>query len=115
MDYDVIIVGASFAGLTIASQLQGRVLVIDKKPIGAGQTSACCTPEWVLKRINCTNLIRQSMTYFVVHSRGEAITYPIASPFCTFDYAPLCQQLWRQSRATFLQARVLGLRDQHRV
>ncbi|NIW91899.1 MAG: hypothetical protein GWN20_03100 [Phycisphaerae bacterium] len=43
-DYDVIIAGASFAGLAVANQLSGhKVLLIDRKPNGAGQTSACGT------------------------------------------------------------------------
>jgi len=41
--YDAIIVGASFAGLAVASRLRGNVLIIDKKDIGTGQTSACGT------------------------------------------------------------------------
>ncbi len=115
MDYDVIIVGASFAGLTVASQLQGKVLVIDKKPIGVGQTSTCCTLEWVLKRINCLDTIVQSMSQFVIHTGPKAITYPLPSSFCTFDYAHLCKRLWDQSQASFLKAKVLGLQDDNRV
>lgn len=40
-DYDVIVVGASFAGLAVASRLRGRMLLVDHQEIGAGQTSAC--------------------------------------------------------------------------
>lgn len=41
MRYDVIIAGASFAGLAVTAQLWGkRVLLLDRKPIGMGQTSA---------------------------------------------------------------------------
>ncbi|MBW1999086.1 MAG: FAD-binding oxidoreductase [Deltaproteobacteria bacterium] len=33
-EYDVVIVGASFAGLSVAFQLDGRVLLIDPYDIG---------------------------------------------------------------------------------
>src|SRR5690348_11552083 len=51
-NWDAIVVGASFAGLAAARALtgSGRVLLIDRQPIGAGQTSACAAPmpllEW---------------------------------------------------------------------
>ncbi len=51
MDYDVIIAGGSFAGLAVANQLRGqRVLLIDRKPIGSGRTSACGTIWQTLNR-----------------------------------------------------------------
>ena len=46
-DFDVLICGASFAGLTVARELAGsgaRVLVIDRYEIGERQTSACAAP-----------------------------------------------------------------------
>jgi glycine/D-amino acid oxidase-like deaminating enzyme len=44
--WDVIIAGASFAGLAAAVELAGshRVLLIDRDQIGASQTSACAPP-----------------------------------------------------------------------
>jgi flavin-dependent dehydrogenase len=42
--YDVIIAGASFAGLSVASRLQAKVLLIDRFDIGTYQISACGTP-----------------------------------------------------------------------
>ena len=40
--YDAVIVGASFGGLAAASQLQGAgsVLLVDREPVGVGETSA---------------------------------------------------------------------------
>jgi flavin-dependent dehydrogenase len=45
-------VGASFAGLAAAGELAGagRVLVLDRAPVGEGETSACATPLRVLER-----------------------------------------------------------------
>ena len=49
-DYDVVICGASFAGLAVARELRGsgaRVLVVDRYEIGERQTSACAAPDRV--------------------------------------------------------------------
>ena len=46
--WDVIVCGASFAGLTVARELTGsgaRVLVLDRYEIGERQTSACAAPD----------------------------------------------------------------------
>lgn len=40
-EYDAIIVGASFAGLTVARELRGEVLLLDAHEVGSHQTSAC--------------------------------------------------------------------------
>ncbi|TFG72723.1 MAG: FAD-binding oxidoreductase, partial [Solirubrobacterales bacterium] len=49
--WDVVICGASFAGLTVARELAGsgaRVLIVDRYEIGERQTSACGAPtEWL--------------------------------------------------------------------
>jgi len=46
-DWDVIVCGASFAGLAVCRELSGsgaRVLMIDRYEVGARQTSACAAP-----------------------------------------------------------------------
>ena len=46
--FDVVICGASFAGLAVARELAGSgadVLVIDRYEIGERQTSACAAPS----------------------------------------------------------------------
>jgi flavin-dependent dehydrogenase len=46
-DCDVLVCGASFAGLAVARELAGcgaRVLVIDRYELGERQTSACAMP-----------------------------------------------------------------------
>jgi len=45
--YDVIVVGASFAGLAVARELRGEILLIDRHEVGSHQTLACGTPLWV--------------------------------------------------------------------
>ena len=46
-DFDVLICGASFAGLALARELRAtgaRILVLDRYEIGERQTSACAAP-----------------------------------------------------------------------
>ena len=54
-EYDAIIVGASFAGLAVARELHGRILLIDREEIGEGQTSACGTPLRVVDALGLTS------------------------------------------------------------
>jgi flavin-dependent dehydrogenase len=108
--YDTIIVGASFAGLAVANQLRGhRVLLIDRKPIGTGQTSACGTLVCILRALGLDDAILQIHDRLVIHTPGRTFVYPVAEPFCTFDYALLCRLLWEQGDAEFVLAAALGL------
>src|SRR5688572_2937282 len=67
---DVLICGASFAGLAVARELAGsgaRVLVLDRYEIGERQTSACAAPtEWLLN-LGLEGSIRQTFRELVVH------------------------------------------------
>ncbi len=114
MEYDVIIAGASFAGLAVAAQLRGkRVLVLDRKPIGTGQTSACGTLVSTLRALQLEEAILQVHDQLVVHTPGRTYVYPMPEPFCTFDYPKLCHLLWEQGDAEFVQVPALGLEGQH--
>src|SRR3954471_20798131 len=62
-DVDVLICGASFAGLTIARALAGSgasVLLIDRYEIGEKQTSACAAPTAWLENLGLAGSIKQS-------------------------------------------------------
>lgn len=110
-DYEVIIVGASFAGLAVASQLRKkRVLLLDRKPIGTAKTSACGTPLRTLEALGLEGTVLQVHDEIIVHTPGRNFTYSLSEPFCTFDYFGLCQQLWQQSDAEFVQASAQNLR-----
>ena len=53
-DADVLICGASFAGLAVARELRAtgaRVLIVDRYEIGERQTSACAAPTIWLERL----------------------------------------------------------------
>jgi glycine/D-amino acid oxidase-like deaminating enzyme len=75
--YDAIVVGASFAGLAVARELYGRVLLIDHQEIGAGQTSACGTPLRVLEGLGLTEAVHQVHPAFYIH-RSDAVD-PVAT------------------------------------
>ncbi len=110
--YDAVIVGASFAGLAVARQLHGRVLLIDRQEIGDGQTSACGTPLRVLEALGLTRAVHQVHPAFYIHGARRTLRYDLGDrPLCTFDYRSLCEGLARGSEAKFVRATVLGVRE----
>ena len=107
--YDVIIVGASFAGLAVARQLRGEVLLLDRNEVGAVQTSACGTPVWVPQALGLEKSVLQVHTKTVIHAPTRTVAFDVSdAPYCTFDYRAFCQGLLEQSRARFLRAAVRG-------
>ena len=69
--WDVVVCGASFAGLTIARELTGsgaRVLVLDRYEIGERQTSACAAPTAWLEAMGVTASIKQTFDELVFHT-----------------------------------------------
>lgn len=112
MKYDVIIAGASFAGLTLARRLKGRrVLLLDRQPIGAGQTSACGTPYGLLEALGAADTAYQTHPNIVVHFPDRIVDYKLPFLFCTFDYAELCRHLFHWSGAELVQTLVHGFED----
>src|SRR5258705_14024274 len=68
---DVLICGASFAGLAVARELAGsgaRVLVVDRYDIGERQTSACAAPTEWLRRMGAEDSTRQTFSRLVGHT-----------------------------------------------
>ena len=111
-EYAAIIVGASFAGLAVARQVRGRVLLLDRHEVGAVQTSACGTPLWVAETLGVAASVLQVHERLTVRTGRHAITYDLSRvPFCTFDYCAFCQGLLAQSDARFLRTTVTELRD----
>jgi len=109
--YDVIVCGASFAGLTVARQLAGsgaRVLALDRYEIGERQTSACGVPTAWLDVMGLEGSKRQEFGELVVHTPRGTSRYQLPWTFSTFDYRELCQLLWAQCDAAFETAKVNG-------
>jgi flavin-dependent dehydrogenase len=104
--YDVVIVGASFAGLAVAHCLRGRkVLLVDRKPVGEEQTSACATVLSAMARWDLEEAVLQRHNQVVLHTRRRTISFASPYSWCTFDYRGLCEILFQRSGAAFLQAR----------
>lgn len=105
--FDAIIAGGSFAGLSAAVQLKGkRVLLIEPHEIGAVQTSACGTLLAVLESAGTSDSLLQVHNHIVFHLRRRTIDFPLHYPFCTFDYHRFCRSLLAQSEAEILRAQV---------
>jgi flavin-dependent dehydrogenase len=98
-DYDVLICGASFAGLAVARELAGsdaRVLVVDRYEIGERQTSACAAPTEWLVNLGLSDAMRQTFRELVVHTPHTTVRMELPWTFSTFDYRQLCGLLWEQ-------------------
>ena len=108
-DYDVLICGASFAGLAVARELRGaRTLVIDRYEVGERQTSACAAPtEWI-RALGLEGSVKQTFDRLVVHTPHGTSTWPLPFSFSTFDYPRLCELLDDQNDAEFETAKVNG-------
>ncbi len=101
--YDVIIAGASFAGLAVASKIKNKkVLLIDRKEIGTGVTSACGTTVKTIKKINCEGSILQTFNIAALHTENKEIDIPLPEKFCTIDYEKFCKLFNKQNNAEFL-------------
>src|SRR5919106_722299 len=115
-DYDVLVCGASFAGLTVARELAdtrvggraARVLLLDRYEIGERQTSACAAPTEWLTALGLADSIRQTFDELVVHTPYSTSRYRLPWTFSTFDYRTLCRLLDDQNDAEFETAKVDG-------
>ncbi len=109
--HDVLICGASFAGLAIARELRGcgaDVMIVDRYEIGERQTSACGIPTEWLRRLELMDCERQRFDTLVMHTPHGDARYRLPWTFSTFDYRELCQLLWRDCDARFETAKVNG-------
>jgi flavin-dependent dehydrogenase len=108
---DVIVCGASFAGLAVARELAGSgadVLIVDRYEIGERQTSACGIPTEWLQRLGLMAAERQRFDTLVMHTPHGTTRYRLPWTFSTFDYRQICELLWRDCDATFETAKVHG-------
>ena len=110
-EHDVLICGASFAGLAVARELAGsgaRVLVLDRYEIGERQTSACGIPTGWLRELGLMGAHRQTFGRLVIHTPHGTSVLELPWTFSTFDYPELCRLLWEQFDAEFETAKVNG-------
>jgi flavin-dependent dehydrogenase len=105
-DCDVLVCGASFAGLAVARELASsgaRVLVVDRYEIGERQTSACAMPTEWLAALELMPSLRQTFDELVVHTPFRTARWPLPWSFSTFDYRELCALLWEQAASPDLE------------
>lgn len=109
-EFDVIIIGASFAGLSVASKLNGHVLLIDKFNIGDFQISACGAPYDIVEEIGCEDSILQVSNIFSFHVNRKRVDFYLERPYCTFDFKKFCKILSSRTDALFKIANVKSIK-----
>ena len=110
-DCDVLICGASFAGLAVARELAASgadVMIVDRYEIGERQTSACGIPTGWLTALRLEESLRQTFGELVIHTPHKTVRYDLPWTFSTFDYQTLCGLLAAQGAFTFETAKVEG-------
>lgn len=108
-DCDVLICGASFAGLAVARELAASgadVVLIDRYEIGERQTSACGIPTGWLEALDLMGAHQQAFPQLVIHTPHTTARYDLPWSFSTFDYRTLCGLLAGQGRFHFETAKV---------
>lgn len=107
MVYDVIIAGASFAGLAVANSLRtNKVLLIDRKTPGVLPTSACAAPLNLLLRQKMEQAIQQTIKEVSFRTAYGELRYSTLVPFATFDYQAYCQESLGRFQGDFLKANI---------
>src|SRR6059036_2177902 len=117
-DCDVLICGASFAGLAVARELAlsgAEVLVIDRYEIGERQTSACGIPTSWLDALDLQESLQQSFGELVIHTPHVEVRYDLPWTFSTFDYRTLCELLAEQCRPFAFETAKVNGRTGHTV
>ncbi len=110
-DCDVLICGASFAGLAVARELRqtgAEVLVLDRYEIGERPTSACGIPTPWLTALGLERARQQTFPVLVIHTPHGSSRFDLPWSFSTFDYRTLCELLAEQGCFEFETAKIDG-------
>ena len=106
---DVLVCGASFAGLAVARELAGSgfdVLVVDRYEVGERATSACAAPTPWLHAMGVAGAIRQELPCMRFTTPHGSVRYRLPWSWSAFDYRSLCLLLHEQNDARFETAKV---------
>ena len=110
---DVLVCGASFAGLAVARELAGAgadVLVVDRYEIGERATSACAAPTPWLHAMGVASSIRRELPDMTFTTPHGSVRCRLPWSWAAFDYRELCEGLWAQcGGARFATAKVEGM------
>jgi menaquinone-9 beta-reductase len=110
---DVLICGASFAGLAVARELASSparpdVLLVDRYEVGERATSACAAPTPWLHAMGVQDAIRQELPHMRFTTPHGSVRYRLPWSWSAFDYRELCRLLHAQGDARFETAKVHG-------
>ena len=117
-DADVLVCGASFAGLAVARELAGtgaKVLLVDRYEIGERQTSACAAPTEWLEAMGVADSVRQTFEDLVIRTPHVTARMRLPWTFSTFDYPELCELLFRQCEGASFETAVASGRTANTV
>ena len=106
---DVLVCGASFAGLAVARELAGSgadVLLVDRYDVGERATSACAAPTPWLHAMGVADSIRQELPCMRFTTPHGSVRYRLPWSWSAFDYRELCRLLDDQNDARFETAKV---------
>ena len=87
---DVVVCGASFAGLAVARELAGTgadVLVLDRDEIGAHPTSACAAPMPWLEALGLQDSVKQEIPYMRFTTPHGSFRVRLPWNWGAFDYS----------------------------
>ena len=110
---DVLVCGASFAGLAVARELAGSgadIMVVDRYEVGERATSACAAPTPWLEAMGVQDAIRQELPCMRFTTPRGSARMRLPWSWSAFDYRRLCELLAAQHDARFETAKV-----QHRT
>lgn len=108
-DADVLICGASFAGLAAARELAGsgrRVLLVDRYEVGERATSACAVPTPWLDVMGVRDAARQELPCMRFTTPHGSARVRLPWSWTAFDYRELCRLLFAQTDVEFETAKV---------
>ena len=111
---DVLICGASFAGLAVARELAGsgaRVVLLDRYEVGERATSACAAPTDWLHAMGVAAAIRSELPCMRFTTPHGSVRCRLPWSWSAFDYRELCRLLHAQTDARFETALVRGRAD----
>ncbi|HSD56957.1 MAG TPA: NAD(P)/FAD-dependent oxidoreductase [Methanotrichaceae archaeon] len=101
--YNVIIVGAGLAGLSVARGLKGMdgVLLVDKRPIGSDPNPPHETLLPYIEQMGYESAVVQRFGSMDIRTSTGTYTMKFFQPHCTLNYVKLCELIYSGSDAGF--------------
>lgn len=96
MNYEAVIIGGSFAGLSTAyfTKADEVVMLEKEREMGLKQRSTCCTFVEMLTKLNCEKSILKTLNTITFHSNfGSVARVELLKPVCTIDYRVFCESV----------------------